>query len=88
MSVLNALQKFLKEGIDVLRGVMKKAYEKARIAAEAIKGFVHDHPLYTAAICVVIALGVLVLSSPIIIHALGFTAAGVEAGKSHEIFNF
>ena len=81
VSVLNALQKLLKEGAEVLRGAMKEAYDKARIAAEKSKDFARDHPLYTVAICVVIALGVLVILSPVIIHALGFTAAGVEAGE-------
>lgn len=78
--MLNALEKVLKEGSNLLKGAMKEAYDKARTAAEKIQGFAHDHPLYTAAICVVIALGVLVILSPIIINALGFTAAGVEAG--------
>lgn len=88
VSVLNALQKVLKEGTNLLRGAMKEAYEKARIAAENIKDFAHDHPLYTAAICVVIALGVLVILSPVVIHALGFTAAGVEAGMLDFYFFF
>ena len=86
VSVLNALQKVLKDGSNLLRGAMKEAYEKAKIAAEEIKGFAHDHPLYTAAICVVIALGVLIILSPVIIHALGFTAAGVEAGMYMRFF--
>lgn len=86
VSVLNALQNLLKEGTEVLRGAIKEAYEKARIAAENIGEFAHDHPLYMTTICVVIALGVLVILSPVIIHALGFTAAGVEAGKLREMF--
>lgn len=79
--MLNALQKALKDGSNLLRGAMKEAYDKASIAAEAIKDFAHEHPLYTAAICVVVALGILVILTPVIIHALGFTAAGVEAGE-------
>ena len=74
------MQKVLKDGPNLLRGALKEAYEKAKVAAENIKDFAHDHPLYTAAICVVIALGVLVILSPVIIHMLGFTAEGVQAG--------
>lgn len=80
VSVLNAVQKILQEGSNLLRGAMKEAYDKAQIAVEHIKDFARDHPLYTTAICVVVALGVLVILLPWVIHALGFMAAGVEAG--------
>lgn len=86
--MLTGLQKLIKEGAEVLRGPMKEAYDKARIAAEKIEGLVRDHPLYAAAIIIVIALGVLVILSPVLIHGLGFTAAGVEAGKLREMFIF
>lgn len=82
VTVLKALQKTLEDTSIMLKGVLKEAYDKGREAAKRLAEFAHDHPLYTAAICVAIALGVLIILSPCIIHALGFGILGPEAGKS------
>ncbi len=79
IAVFNAIQKALKEGSPI-REAMKGAYDRASKAAAGIGDFARDHPLYTAAICAVIALGILMILAPYIIHALGFGVLGPEAG--------
>jgi ElaB/YqjD/DUF883 family membrane-anchored ribosome-binding protein len=79
VAVFDAIQKALKEGSPI-REAMKGAYEKASEAAVGIADFARDHPLYTAAICAVIALGILMILAPYVIHALGFGVLGPEAG--------
>lgn len=81
VSVLNALLKVIKDGSNALRGAMKEAYDRASEAAKRIGWWAHDHPLYATAMGVVIALGVLVILGPGIIHALGFGVLGPEAGR-------
>ncbi len=77
--VLDALQNALKEG-SPMREAMKDAYEKAIDAADGIAGFSREHPVLTGCICAVIALGILVILAPAVIHALGFGVEGVVEG--------
>lgn len=63
-----------------MREAMKDAYEKAIGAADGIAGFSREHPVLTGCICAVIALGILVILAPAVIHALGFGVEGVVEG--------
>ena len=62
----------------VMGKAMKDAFDKASSAAEE---FVEKHPVYTAAIITIIAIGVLVLITPWIIELLGFGELGPIEGK-------
>lgn len=77
--VLDALQSALKEG-SPMREAMKDAYEKAINAADGIAGFSRQHPVLTGCICAVIALGILMILAPAVVHALGFGIGGVVEG--------
>ncbi|MCJ1228381.1 hypothetical protein MMC12_005042 [Toensbergia leucococca] len=79
-AVLAKLQDFLKEG-SPMRQVMQDAYDKACDAATAIKGFAREHPVLVGVFCAVIALGILILLAPCIIHALGFSELGPIEGS-------
>jgi len=80
VAILNAVQNIIKEG-SPLREAMKDAYEKALDAAAAVLGFARDHPVLTGVFCVVIALGILMLLAPAVIHALGFGILGPVEGS-------
>ena len=80
IAVLTALRNALMEG-SPMRQAMGVAFEKARDAAAGIADFAREHPLYTAAICAVIALGILVILAPSVIAALGFSELGPVEGK-------
>ncbi|MCJ1393178.1 hypothetical protein MMC18_006050 [Xylographa bjoerkii] len=80
VAVLNAIQNALKEG-SPLREAMKDAYEKALDVAAKVLGFARDHPVLTGVFCAVIALGILMLLAPAIIHALGFGVLGPVEGE-------
>lgn len=58
---------------------MKEAFEKASAAAES---FVHEHPVLTAVIVTIVAIGILEMLMPWAIAALGFGEAGPVEGKS------
>lgn len=86
IAVLIALQNALKEG-SPLREAMRDVYQKASDVAAGIADFAHEHPLYTAAICAMIALGIPMILTPYIIHALGFGILGpVEGEMSFQSF--
>jgi hypothetical protein len=76
-AVLNALDTAVREG-RAMSPALKEAYDKACQAADAVGGFVKEHPIF----CTVIVLGILALLMPWVIEALGFAAEGPVAGKS------
>jgi hypothetical protein len=76
--VLDGLVNALKSGAP-MGGAMKEAFDKASAAAET---FVHEHPILTAVIVTVIAIGILEMLMPWAIAALGFGEAGPVEGKS------
>ena len=57
---------------------MKKAFDKASSAA---KEFAQKHPVYTAAIITIIAIGMLVVITPWVVEALGFGELGPIEGQ-------
>ena len=75
-SILSMLQNILKEG-SPMGPAMKEAYDKACKGAVSLGEFIHDHPIF----CTVIALGILIILAPTIIHALGFGALGPIEGR-------
>ena len=62
----------------VMGKAMKKAFDKASSAAT---DFAQKHPVYTAAIITIIAIGVLVVITPWVVEALGFGELGPIEGK-------
>ena len=79
-AILNALDAAVREG-RAMSPALKEAHEKACDAANAVGGFVKEHPVF----CTVIVLGILVLLMPWVIEAVGFGAEGPIAG---EYFDF
>lgn len=62
----------------VLVGAMKETYDKVKEVAE---NFVKEHPILTAMIVTVIAIGILVVLVPWAVEALGFGELGPVEGK-------
>ena len=80
-ALLSVMGKALIEQTIVLKGPLAEAYEKATRAAEGIiEGFVHDHPVWTAVIAIVVALGILYLLMPVVLEILGFGELGPIEG--------
>jgi hypothetical protein len=77
-AVLNALDAALREG-RAMSPALKEAHNKACAAADAVGGFVKEHPVF----CTVVVLGILVLLMPWVIEAIGFAAEGPVAGESN-----
>ena len=75
-AILNALANVLRAGKG-LGPVLQDTYNRACEEAKKIPGIVRDHPYWS----IVVALGILAILTPLVIHALGFTAEGVLAGK-------
>lgn len=75
--ILDKLVEALKKGAQMGR-VMKKAFNKASEKAEE---FVKDHPVFTAVLVTVVAIGILVLLVPWVVEALGFGELGPIEGK-------
>ena len=85
-----ALRKALEEVLkaaDHMGDAMKEAHEKSMESAMKIEAFIEDsereHPIYTALLITVVALGILVLLTPWVIEALGFAATGPVEGGLH-----
>lgn len=66
----------------VLVGAMKETYDKVRLVAEE---FVEEHPILTAMIVTVIAIGILAVLVPWAVEALGFGELGPIEGKLFSI---
>ena len=77
--IVSALEAVLKAGGE-LKGPLKEAYDKACEEAKEIEGLAAEHPIATAVLCTVIALGVLVILAPYVIEALGFIFGFGELG--------
>ncbi|ERF76607.1 hypothetical protein EPUS_04427 [Endocarpon pusillum Z07020] len=75
--VLDGLVAAVKSGA-AMGGAMKEASDKATVAAS---DFVHEHPVFTAAVAVVVAIGILVLLAPWAVEALGFGELGPIEGS-------
>ena len=76
VKILAAVEAVVKVGVQE-NAAMQDAYHNA---VEALDGFVADHPMETAVICTVIALGVLVVLTPYVVEYLGFCAGFGELG--------
>jgi hypothetical protein len=77
-SILAMLENVLKDG-SPMGQAMREAYDKACALVAALGEFVQEHPIF----CTVVALGILVILAPAVIHALGFSALGPVEGKSN-----
>lgn len=77
------LENLLKEGSPISQA-MRQAYDKACDAAASLAEFVHEHPI----LCTVIALGILVILAPAVIHTLGFGALGPGEGKCSPVIHW
>jgi hypothetical protein len=66
----------------VLVGAMKETYDKVREVAE---NFVKEHPILTAVIVTVIAIGILAVLVPWAVEALGFGELGPIEGRFFSI---
>ena len=78
--IVSALEAVLKAGGE-MKGPLKEAYDKACEEAKKIEGLAEDHPVATAVLLTVVALGVLVLLAPYVLDALGFAESGVIEGE-------
>lgn len=68
----------------VLVGSMKETYDKVRLVAEQ---FVKEHPVLTAVLVTVIAIGILVILVPWAVEALGFGELGPVEGEYYFIMS-
>ena len=80
--VLDLLVDALKTG-KAMAGAMKEAYDKAAAIAS---DFVHKHPVLTAVIATVIAIGILAILTPWAVEALGFGELGPIEGELFPLF--
>jgi len=78
-AVFEAMQK----GIETARpmsAAFRETYEKVEGVVNGVEGFVKEHPI----LCVLIALGILVLLAPWVIEALGFAEGGILEGENYQ----
>jgi hypothetical protein len=76
--ILEKLTQALQYEHDHLGPVVRDAYHKAWEVAKGIEGFVIEHPV----MCMIIALGVLVIIAPWVLPELGFGELGPVEGTS------
>lgn len=79
--VLDGVIAAVQSGATGMGGAMKEAFDTATVAASE---FVHEHPVFTAAVAVVVAIGILVLLVPWAVEALGFAELGPVEGEFSE----
>lgn len=77
--IVSAMEAVLKAA-EPLKGPMQEMKDKAEEALKATEGFATDHPVWTAIVITVIALGILVLVAPYAVEWLGFCAGFGELG--------
>ncbi|KAK7927059.1 hypothetical protein PG985_004057 [Apiospora marii] len=79
--VLDGIKAILEEGPEKMGNAMQVAYSRASEAADALFQFPKDHPVATAGILTIIAVGVLVILAPAVVEALGFAELGPLEGS-------
>ena len=81
--ILDGLVAALNSGA-AMGGAMKEAFDKASAIAS---DFVHAHPVLTAVLVTVVAIGILVILVPWAVEALGFGELGpIEGEHYHPLF--
>lgn len=78
--VLAGLEAVLKEGREKIGPAMAQAFDKASEAADNVFQFAKDHPVATAGLLTILAVGVLVVLAPVVVEALGFAELGPVEG--------
>lgn len=78
--ILNGIKAILDEGPEKMGNAMKVAYDRASEAADALFQFTKDHPIATAGLLTIIAVGILVILAPAVVEALGFAELGPIEG--------
>jgi hypothetical protein len=82
--ILDGLVDALNSGA-AMGGAMKEAFDKATAIASEL---VREHPVYSAAIATVVAIGILALLAPWAVEALGFGELGPTEGEFHQSITF
>jgi len=75
--VLEKVEAAIKAGAE-MGGAMKEAYDKANIV---VNEFVEEHPVLTAVLITLLAIGVLAILTPILLEILGFGELGPIEGS-------
>lgn len=78
IKILTALEEVIKNG-KFKNGALQEAYDKAY---EAAKEFATEHPIATAVLCTIIAVGILWVLAPYALEILGFAELGPVEGES------
>ncbi|KAI8627393.1 hypothetical protein F5Y19DRAFT_442992 [Xylariaceae sp. FL1651] len=79
--VLAGIEAALKEGREKMGPAMAEAYDRASEAADNVFQFAKDHPVATAGLLTIIAVGLLVILAPMVVEALGFAELGPVEGS-------
>ncbi|KAJ4317712.1 hypothetical protein N0V94_004785 [Neodidymelliopsis sp. IMI 364377] len=75
-NTLERLTEMIRTSQEKTSPAFRAAYKTARESAQVIEGFAQDHPVFA----LVVALGVLAIMAPWILHLLGFTELGPASG--------
>jgi hypothetical protein len=78
--VLAGLEAVLKEGQEKMGPAMAQAFDSVSEAADKVFQFAKDHPVATAGLLTILAVGVLVVLAPVVVEALGFAELGPVEG--------
>ncbi|RYP80942.1 hypothetical protein DL769_002220 [Monosporascus sp. CRB-8-3] len=78
--ILAGIETIIKEGKEKMGPAMVEAYDRAYGAADNLFRFAHDHPVATAGLLTIVAVGLLVILAPTIVEALGFAELGPVEG--------
>lgn len=78
--VLAGLEAVLKDGREKMGPAIGQAFDSASEAAEKVFQFAKDHPVATAGLLTILAVGVLVVLAPVVVEALGFAELGPVEG--------
>ena len=78
--ILDGIKTILEESPETMGNAMKVAYSRASEAADALFQFPKDHPIATAGILTIVAVGILVMLAPAVVEALGFAELGPMEG--------
>ncbi|ETS81176.1 hypothetical protein PFICI_06178 [Pestalotiopsis fici W106-1] len=80
-NILAGIKAALRDGREKMGQAMTIAYDEAAKAADELFEFAGDHPVLTAGLITIIAVGILVILAPMIVEALGFAELGPVEGS-------
>lgn len=81
VSILGSIRGFVRDIADIMDSVMKSAYDKVAEAIRKAEAWTRKNPEATRYLVTAVAIGIITIVTPVLLHTLGFGKGGIIAGS-------